>query len=80
MASEKITALIEEVKALTVLELSELVRDEGDNDTMERAYFSSTLPPASSSFFFSSSASSLDTASFRVLKSRPLPFWSCPSW
>ena len=27
MASEKITALIEEVKALTVLELSELVQD-----------------------------------------------------
>ena len=30
-------------------------------------YFSSTLAPASSSFFFSSSASSLETASFRVL-------------
>ena len=38
MASEKITALIEEVKGLTVLELSELVRSGGRVRRVRRRY------------------------------------------
>ena len=91
MASEKIVAIVDEVAALSVLELAELVKEVEERFGVSAAaavavaapaagaaatalvfvskpnYLRATFAPASSSFALRDSASSLPTASLRVL-------------